>query len=47
MKSHLILAFIVLLGLVLVLGGLALWHISGTTEFSRVDAQSAPADPIQ
>lgn len=41
MKSYFILALISLLGITLVLGGIALWHISSTTEFSRSDQPPA------
>lgn len=43
MKSQIVLIFVILLGLMLLLGGVALWHISSNTEFSRVDSQSEPA----
>lgn len=47
MKTNIILIFILLLGLTLILGGVAIWHLSSTTEFTRADQQSAPATPIQ
>lgn len=37
MKTYLVLAFIVLLGITLALSAVALWHMSDTTEFSRTD----------
>jgi len=47
MKTNIVLIFIVLLGITLILGGAALWHLSNTTEFTRTDAQSAPANPVR
>jgi len=36
MKSYIVLCFIIVLGIALIVGGAALWHLSSTTEFSRV-----------
>ncbi len=37
MKTYFVLAFIILLGIILVLGAAALWHLSSSTEFTRTD----------
>jgi hypothetical protein len=47
MKTNLVLIFILLLGIALILGGVALWHLSSTVEFSRTDAPSAPVSQGQ
>jgi len=45
MKTNILLTFIVTLGIILILGAAALWHLSSTTEFTRADSSIAPVNP--
>jgi len=47
MRTNLVLFFVILLGIVLILVAVALWHLSSTTEFTRTDAPSTPASQGQ
>lgn len=47
MKTNIVLIFILTFGIALILGGVALWHLSNTTEFTRTDARNAPVNPIR
>jgi len=45
MKTNIVLFVIVAIGIMLILLGAFVWYVSTTAEFSRVEPQTAPAEP--